>query len=318
MLETVRAKPAASRTQPAFARLIRDLRRDRWIYLILMPGILYFVFFKYLPMAGLTAAFQNYQPFLGFTGSKWVGLNHFIRLFQEPNFYMLLKNTFMLSLTSIVFTFPAPIIMALMLNELRYQGIKRVIQSLIYVPHFISWVIIVSMFFVIFEDTGGLFQNAVAALGFEKFSFLMNPDWFRPVYIAQVIWKECGFGTIIYLAALAGVSPELYEAAKMDGAGRLRQIWHITLPGIRSTIVVLFIINLGHILDVSFEHVFLLVNSLNREVADVFDTYVYRSGIQQGIISYSTAVGMFKSLVGLVLVLGANWATKKLGEEGLW
>lgn len=298
--------------------LLRDLARDRWIYILLLPGIAYFLLFKYVPMGGVLIAFQNYSPFAGFTGSEWVGFKHFERLFSEPSFYRLLENTLMLSLYNLAFGFPAPILLALMLNELRAQWFKRSIQTMIYVPHFMSWVVVVTMFFVIFESYNGLFQSWIASLGFEKFTIMMNANLFRPMYILQVIWRDTGWGTVIYLAALAGISPELYEAARMDGASRLRQIWHITLPGIRSTIVILFILKLSDVLDLSFEHIFLLLNAVNREVADVFDTYVYRVGLLQGQMSYSTAVGLFKGVVGLILVSFANWFSKKFGEEGIF
>jgi len=312
------AASARNRPQRGLPQLLRDLRRDKWIYIILLPGLLYFLLFKYLPMGGVVIAFQDFHPFAGFMGSNWVGLKHFDRLFADPKFYMLLRNTIMLSLYNLLFGFPAPILLALMLNELRKQWFKRTIQTMVYVPHFMSWVVVVTMFFVIFESRGGLFQSWIASMGGKPFTIMMDSGWFRPMYALQVLWRDTGWGTVIYLAALAGISPELYEAARMDGAGRMRQIWHITLPGIRSTIVVLLILRLSDILDLSFEHIFLLINAMNREVADVFDTYVYRVGLTQGQFSYSTAVGLFKGLVGLLLVVVANWLAKKAGEEGIY
>lgn len=302
---------------PKLKRL-KDIRRDYWLYLMAIPGVVYFILFKYFPMGGVIIAFQDFHPFTGFLGSPWVGVKHFNRLFTDPDFFMLLRNTLMLSVYQLVLAFPAPIIVALMLNELRREWFKRSIQSLIYIPHFMSWVVVVSMFFVIFESSGGVFQNFLASLGFEKFTIMMNPELFRPMYILQVLWRDTGWGTIIYLAALAGISPELYEAAKMDGASRLRQVWHITLPGIRSTIVILLLLKLSDILETSFEHVYIIVNSLNRDVAEVFDTYVYRVGLINGQLSYATAVGLFKGVVGLLLVMSANWLAKKFGEEGLY
>lgn len=299
-------------------KIWRDIRRDRWIYVLLLPGILYFILFKYVPMGGVVIAFQDFNSFLGIRGSDWAGLKHFERLFNEPTFYRLLRNTLMLSLYNIVLGFPAPIILALMLNELRLQWFKRSIQTMIYLPHFMSWVVVVTMFYVLFESQSGLFQSWIASLGFQKFTMMMSSDWFRPMYILQVIWRDSGWGTIIYLAALAGVNPELYEASRMDGANRMRQLWHITLPGIRSTIVILLILRLSDVLELSFEHVYLLLNGLNREVADIFDTYVYRIGLIQGQLSYSTAIGLFKGAVGLVLVVIANGLSKKLGEEGIF
>ncbi|BBH19418.1 putative multiple-sugar transport system permease YteP [Paenibacillus baekrokdamisoli] len=299
-------------------RMLKDMKRDRWIYILLVPGLIYLLLFKYLPMGGVVIAFQDYHPFKGFLGSDWVGTKHFTRLFEDPDFFKLLGNTLMLSLYNLAFGFPAPIILALMLNELRHMWFKRTIQTLIYIPHFMSWVVVVSMFFVIFESQDSMFQSLLTTLGFDQFSIMMDGDLFRPMYILQVIWRESGWGTVIYLAALASISPELYEAARMDGANRLRQIWHITLPGIRSTIIILLLLRLSDVLDLSFEHVYLLLNSLNREVGEVFDTYVYRVGLVNGQLSYATAVGLFKGLVGLVLVMIANWAAKKSGEEGIY
>lgn len=296
---------------------LRKIKMDRWLYLMLLPGIIYFLLFKYGPMWGIVIAFQDYSPFQGMTGSNWVGMKHFIRLFSDPTFFVLLRNTLLLSLMNIVFVFPMPIVVALLLNELRTEKFKKVIQTLIYIPHFMSWVIIIGMFFVIFEMQDGVFQKMIASVGLQKFTFMMNPDLFRPTYIIQAIWRDTGWGTIIYLAALAGVDPQLYEASRIDGAGRMRQLWHITLPCIRSTIVILLILKIGDILELGFDHVFLLLNPLNRDVAEIFDTYVYTIGIVQGSFSYSTAVGLFKSFIGLVLVLIANELSKKFGEEGI-
>jgi putative aldouronate transport system permease protein len=298
--------------------IVKNVFRDRWLYIIALPGLLYFLLFKYLPMGGVIIAFQDYHPFTGFFGSDWVGFKHFIRLFEDPDFFMLLRNTLMLSFYNLALGFPAPIILALMLNELRLQWFKRSIQTLIYVPHFMSWVVVVSMFFVIFESQDSVFQNLIASWGFEKFSIMMDSGLFRPMYILQVIWRDSGWGTVIYLAALAGIGPELYEAARIDGANRMRQIWHITLPGIRATIVILLLLRLSDVLDLSFEHVYVLLNALNREVGEVFDTYVYRVGLINGQLSYSTAVGLFKGLVGLILVTISNWLAKKFGEEGIF
>ncbi|CAN7612072.1 ABC transporter permease [Paenibacillus sp. LjRoot56] len=299
-------------------RLTGKLLKDRWLYLMLLPGIVYFLLFKYGPMWGIAIGFQDYSPFQGMSGSKWVGLKHFIRLFSEPTFFKLLKNTLILSLVNLIIVFPMPIIVALMLNELRKERFKKAIQTLIYIPHFMSWVIIIGMFYVLFESHDGLFQKWIVSLGFEPFTFMMDPDKFIPMYILQNIWRDTGWGTIIFLAALAGVDTHLYEAARMDGAGRLRQMWHITLPSIRSTILIMFILQLGNILELGFEHVYLLLNSLNREVAEIFDTYVYTAGILNGMYSYSTAIGVFKSAVGLILVVLANRLSKKFGEEGIF
>lgn len=296
---------------------LKRLARNRWLYIMLLPGLLYFITFKYVPMYGVLLAFKNYQPFLGFVDSEWVGMKHFDRFFGDPLFWKLLKNTFVLAAYNILFFFPLPIVLALMLNELRSQTYKKTIQTLVYIPHFMSWVVIVSIAYLFFTTEGGLVNEAIASVGGEKIQFLLSPGWFRTFITGEVMWKETGWGTIIFLAALAGVDTQLYEAAKIDGAGRMRQLWHITLPAIRSTIVILLILRLGNFLDTGFEQIFLMLNPLNREVGEVFDTYVYTTGISQGEYSYSTAVGLFKSVVGLVLVFGSNFMAKRFGEEGI-
>ncbi len=267
---------------------------------------------------GIVIAFQDYQPFLGITGSEWVGFKHFERLFTEPTFFMLLKNTLILFFLNLVVFFPIPIILALLLNEVRVALFKKFVQTLIYIPHFMSWVIVVSLSFVLLTVDGGLINEIIAYFGGEKINFLLNESWFRPMYILQVIWREAGWSTIIYLAAITAVDPQLYEAAKMDGANRLRRMWHVTLPAIRSVIVVLLILKIGDTLELGFEHVYLLLNATNREVAEIFDTYVYTAGLKQGQFSYSTAVGLFKAAVGLILVIFANRMAKKFGEEGIY
>ncbi|MFB5760530.1 ABC transporter permease [Paenibacillus medicaginis] len=300
------------------SQFVKDILRDRWMYVLLLPGVLYFVIFKYFPMAGLVMAFQDYKPHLGFWESPWVGLKHFERFFTEPQFWMLFRNTFVLAVYNLVFFFPLPIILALMLNEVRMKLFQRFVQTVVYLPHFVSWVVAVGIFYVLFTTEGGVVNEFIASLGMEKIPFLLSEEWFRTMIVSQSIWKEAGWGTIIFLAALSGVDLQLYEAARIDGAGRWRQLWHITLPAIRSTIVILFILRLGSFLDTGFEHIFLMLNSMNREVGEVFDTYVYMKGLTQAQYSYSAAVGMFKSLVGLVLVMGANRLAKKMGEEGVY
>ncbi|GAT65849.1 protein lplB [Planomonospora sphaerica] len=295
------------------------LPRYRWLYLMLVPGLVYFAVFKYLPMYGLTIAFQDFVPFLGYSGSEWVGLKHFEALFTGPDFGRLMFNTLYLAVLTVLFVFPAPIIVALMLNELRVNVLKRSIQSLIYIPHFLSWAIVASLTYLLLAVDFGVIARFVHDLvGGPRVDYVAQPDWFRPIIIAQTLWKATGWGTIIYLAALAGVDPNLYEAARMDGAGRRRQFWHITLPAIRPTIVVMAILTSGNLLDSSFEQIWLMTNSLNRSVADVFDTYVYYIGITQGAFSYSTAVGLFKGLAGAVLIFGSNWLAKRLGQRGLF
>jgi putative aldouronate transport system permease protein len=312
---------AAAQGDVPFGRhrgFLKSLSVDRWLYLMILPGVIYFVIFRYGPIWGVTVAFKDYQPFLGYWKSGWVGLQHFSRLFSEPTFLMLLRNTLVLSLYSLTFFFPLPIVLALLLNETGSLLFKRSVQTLIYVPHFMSWVVIAGISYVMFTTRGGIVNGLLRAWFGVEVPFLTSAAWFRPLIVAQIIWRETGWGTIIFMAALAGVDPQLYEAAYMDGANRWRQLWSITLPSIRSTIVILLILRLGHMLDTGFEQIFLMLNALNRDVGEVFDTYVYQTGIVQGQYGYSAAVGFFKSIVSLALVAGANQAAKRVGEEGIF
>jgi len=296
----------------------RQIRRNKWLYVLVLPGFLYFVIFKYLPMWGIVIAFQDYQPFLGIRNSEWVGFENFTTFFSNPDFFRLLRNTLILAIYDLIFFFPAPIIIALLLNEIRMAFFKRTIQTLVYVPHFVSMVIIASITYVFLTPQGGILYELIAWITGKPIDVLSSPDAFRPLIIIQMMWKEMGWGTIIFLAALAGVDTEQYEASIVDGAGRLRRMWHVTLPAIRTTIVILLILRLGNFLDTGFEQIYLMTNSLNRDVADVFDTYVYTVGITQGAFSYSTAVGLFKSVVGIILVLGSNKLAKKFGHPGIY
>lgn len=297
---------------------LRQMLNYKFLYLMILPGIIYFIIFSYIPMGGIVIAFQDYQPFLGIADSPWVGFKHFIRFFSEPTFFQLLFNTLNLFALSLFISFPLPIIIALLLNEVIHSKFKKAIQTLIYIPHFMSWVIIVSIFYILLSPEDGLINGMLQALGQNKIDFLTDSDWFRPLWIIQNVWKEAGWGTIIYLAAITAVDTQLYESAQMDGASRLRQMWHITLPAIRPVIITLLILKIGSILNLGFEQIYLLMNSLNREVAEVFDTYVYTAGLKNGQLSYSTAVGLFKSVVGLILIIATNKLAKKLGEDGVY
>lgn len=297
---------------------MRRIMRNKYIYLMILPGVLYFLIFKYIPMFGLVISFQDYLPFKGIAGSDWVGFKHFDRLFSDPEFWNIFKNTVLVFLVNVTFYFPVPIVLSLMLNEVASAFFKRIVQTLVYIPHFLSWVIIVSISFVMFTVDGGIINEAITFFGFEPVNFLMSSKWFYPLYMFQVIWREAGWGTIVYLAAMAAIDPGLYEAARMDGATRFRQIWHITLPGIRSVIIVMLILKVGSVLDTSFEHIYLLLNSMNKDVAEILDTFVFTAGLKQGQFSFSTAVGLFKSVVSFILVIGSNWLAKKFGEEGVY
>lgn len=307
-------------TPTAGKRLWFDLKRDKYLYLLALPGLLYFLVFKYIPVGGLIIAFQDYSPYLGILKSDWVGFEHFQRFFSNQDFVMLLRNTMAISLLNLFFFFPFPIVVSLLLNELRHMVFKRLVQTVIYIPHFLSWVIIAGLTFLMLSESEGFINKVLEALGMSKISFLTEPNYFWGMVTAQSIWKEAGWGTILFLAAIAGVNPQLYEAAVMDGANRMRQMWHITLPAIRNVIIILFILRLGSIMDTGFEQIYLMMNNnaTVTDVADVFDTYVYRTGIKQGQFSYSTAIGLFKSIVGIVLVMLANKAAKKFGEEGVY
>ncbi|MDQ8528145.1 sugar ABC transporter permease [Enterococcus faecium] len=299
-------------------KIIAGIKTNKFLYVMILPGVLYFLIFRYLPMGGLVIAFQDYQPFLGIMGSPWVGFKHFIRLFTEPTFFTLLRNTLILFGLNIFVFFPMPIILSLLLNEVTNKRLKNGIQTIIYIPHFMSWVIIVSITYVFLNVDGGVLNEFLATMGFEKISFLTSPEWTRTVYIGQVIWKELGWSTIIYLSAITAVDTQLYEAAEMDGAGRLRKTWHVTLPAIRPVIITLLILKIGQTLDLGFEHMYLLLNSLNRSVAEIFDTYIYTAGWKNGQLSFSTAMGLFKGVVGLFMVILANKIAKKLGEDGVY
>lgn len=300
------------------AGLIKSIRKRPVLYIMLIPGFLYFLIFKYVPMWGLLIAFKDYSPFLGFFESKWIGFVNFQRFFTQGDFQVLLINTLWLAVLNIIFYFPIPIILALLLNEIRRETFKKTIQTLIYIPHFLSWVVIISLCYVFLNADSGVVNLIIKNTGHNPISFLTSVKLFRPMVTAEIIWKESGWGTIIFLASLSGVDIALYEAATIDGANRWQQLWNVTIPAIRSTIVILLILRMGSFLDTGFEQLILMINSLNRNVGEVFDTYVYSNGIQQAKFSYTTAVGMFKSVVGFILIFGANRIANKLGEEGIF
>ena len=297
---------------------LRRLWKEKYLFLLLLPGLIYFIVYRYVPMLGNIIAFQDFSPFQGFLHSDWVGMKHFMKIFEDKEVVRVIWNTLYLSFLQILFAFPASIILSLLLNEVRNGKFKRIVQSIVYLPHFLSWVVVIGIATVFLKTNGVVNQLLHSAFGMEPLAFMQEPGWFMPLIVLEVIWKETGWGTIIFLAALAGVSPALYEAAIVDGANRWRQIWHITLPAIRSTIVILLILRLGSVLDVGFEQIFLMLNPLNKEIGNVLDTFVYFKGIEQSDFSFATAVGLFKSFVGLVLIVGANRLAKRFGEEGVY
>lgn len=297
---------------------LRTISRERWLYCMLIPGIAYYVIFVYIPMWGTLFAFVDYSPALGLTGSPWMGFSHFARFFGSRQIGQLLSNTMILSLINLVFYFPAPIILALLFNEMTHQSYKRALQSIMYLPHFLSTVIVVSIFRLLFSSENGAVNAILNSLGYESISFLTSKDWFRPLLLLQTIWKEVGWGTIIFMAALSGVDTSLYEAAIVDGANHRQQLWYIALPSILPTVSILLILRMGSFLNTGFETILLMQNSLNQSVSDVFDTYVYRIGITDAQYSYSTAIGLFKSVIGLILVYSSNTLSKKVGQEGVF
>ncbi len=298
-------------------RLGADIKRDKWLYLLLLPGLIYFIIFKYLPMFGIVIAFENYVPYSGVLGSQWVGFKWFEYFFKFPSWVTYLTNTLILSLMNIIFYFPAPIILALLLNEMRSLRYKKLLQTLLYVPHFISIVIVVSITFVMFGTSGIVYKLTEIVLG-HPINYMGSPDTFRWMIIGQTIWKETGWGTIIFLAALTNVDTQLYEAAMVDGANRLHRLWHITLPAIRSTIVLMLILRMGSVLDTGYDHLILMANPLNRKVSQTLDVFVYQQGIQSGQFSYASAIGLMKSIVSVTLVVSSNKVAHLLGEQGLY
>ena len=295
-----------------------DLRRNYSLYLMALPGIVFFFILSYIPIGFLVVAFQNYKAARGILGSTFVGMKNFQDLFSDFMFPTILKNTIILNLMKIFLTFPMPVVLALCFNEMPAKKVKGSIQSIVYLPHFFSWVIIYGIMNSMLNTNSGLVNQLIVALGGTEIPFLSKPSMFRPIMVLSEIWKEAGWGSIIYIAALSGISPELYEAAKIDGASRLRQIWHVSLPGIRDTIVILFILSIGSLMSGSFEQVLVLKNSAVQDVAEIIPTYVYDKGIVNFKISYASAVGLFQSIIGFVLVLFTNLTAKKLGGNALW
>lgn len=298
-------------------RLVRDLRMHKYKYILVLPVVIFFILFHYKAMYGIVIAFQNYRPTRGIAKSDWVGLKHFISFFKDPYFGRLLKNTVTISFLSIVTSFPVPIFLALLLNEVRVSWFKRTIQTITYMPHFIALVVVCGLV-TNYCQTNGVFNDLIVALGGERTNLLMDPKNFYPIYMLSDIWQSAGWGSIIYLAALAGIDQEQYEAAKVDGAGRIRQMIYITLPGLLPVVSMMLIMRLGSVLSVGSAKILLLYQPLTYEVADVISTYVYRRGVLEGSYSYSTAVELFNSGVNIIFLLVSNKVSKKLGQSGLF
>lgn len=302
--------------------LWRKMWKIRLLYLMVLPAVVYFLLFQYGPMYGILIAFQDYSPFRGISGSNWVGLKHFADLFGDAYFYKLLRNTLLLSLYTLVYGFPVPIIFALLLNEIRFSALKRWIQTLSFFPYFVSAAVSVGILYMLLSPQGGLINELLNVLFHMKpIFFLAEPGYFRSLYVTLDIWKSFGYGAIIYLAAMTSIDPHLYEAAEVDGAGRFRKMWSITLPGIGNTIIILFILSMGGFLTVSFETVLLMYNPSLYETADVIQTYTFRRAFpEQGFpnYSYATAVNLFQSVVALVLIVSANYISKRYSETHLF
>lgn len=305
------------RSKASSSALMSNLRRYKFMYLLFIPTIIYFIVFAYVPFYGLTIAFKKYMAFKGIWASPWVGFENFQYIFSSEKFLSVLKNTIVIHMYTLIFGFPIPILFAILLNEVRVMWFKKTIQTVTYFPHFLSWIVFGGIV-VNLVGPAGVINLVLTNLGMEPLNFLTDTDLFRPLLIVTSILKEFGWGAIIYLAAISGIDTELFEAARVDGAKRLRQIWHVTLPGMRPIIILMFVLNLASILDAGFDQVFNLYNASVYDVADIIDTYVYRIGILSNDYSLATAVGIFKGVVSCVLIISANQLVKKWEGRSLW
>lgn len=299
-------------------RMWLSIFRNWQLYLFLLPAIAYFAIFRYYPMYGIQIAFRNYKTSKGIWGSQWVGLQNFQRFFATADFSTLLVNTLAISLGCLFLSFPFPILLALALNQMPSKGYKKLVQTVVYAPHFISTVVLAGMIFLFFSPSSGIVNTVIEALGGTRIHFTAEASWFRPLYIGSEIWQNAGWNSILYLAALASISPELHEAAVMDGANRFQRVWHIDIPGILPTIVVMFILNAGKVMAVGFEKAYLLQTSLNISTSEIISTFVYKRGLLKNQFSFSTAVGLFESLTNLILLLTVNFISRKVTDSGLF
>ncbi len=299
-------------------RLKINIKRDKALLLIILPVVVHYLVFFYYPMYGNIIAFKDYSPTKGIWGSDWVGFQYFVQFFRSPYFVRVLRNTALISVYSILWGFPIPILFALLTNDLKAGVYKRVVQAVSYIPYFISTVIICGMLVNFLSPSTGIVNMVIEALGGEPINFLMEPKWFRTVFIASGVWQGFGWSAIIYLAALTGVSPELYEAAKMDGASKIQRVIHISIPSILPTIVVTLILQIGTLMSIGYEKIILLYNPVTLEVADVISSYTYRTGLVEGNYSFASAVGLFNSVINLILVAFANKVSRKVSEVSLW
>jgi len=297
---------------------LKWLRSNWQLYLLISPVLVYFVVFHYVPMYGVQIAFKDFIATKGITGSPWIGFDHFERFYQSYYFWRLIKNTLLIGVYQLVVGFPIPILLALMINEVKASWFRRTVQTVTYAPHFLSTVVIVGMLVIFLTPESGIVNQIVTAFGGESVSFMTEPAWFKSLYVFSGVWQTMGWSSIIYLAALSGVDPQLHEAARVDGASRLQRIWHINLPSLTPTIVILLILNIGSILSVGFEKVFLMQNNMNLESSDVFATYVYRSGLLSAQYSFASAVGLFSNVINFVLLVTVNFIARRVGDNSLW
>lgn len=312
------AKVETKKSKKSFpCRLARDLKKNKFRYLIILPVIAYYFIFCYKPMYGAIIAFKDYSPALGIMESPWVGFKHFLAFFDSFYFWRILKNTIVMSLASLIFGFPAPILLALLINEVTNRHYKKFVQTVSYIPHFISLVVVCSMIKEFTMDSG-IINDFLSLFGFDRVTMLNEKQYFVPIYVISNIWQQIGWDSIIYLAALTGVSKELYEAADLDGASKLKQVFYVTLPGILPTIITMLLLKIGNILNVGYEKVILLYNEATYETADVISSYVYRKGLQEFDWSFSTAVGLFNSVINFTLLIISNKISKKVSETSLW
>ena len=294
------------------------LKKDWRLYLMLILPLAQYVLFRYLPMEGVLIAFQKYNLFKGIWGSKWVGLENFNFVFSLKDFTLSLKNTLFLNLLDLIAGFPVPIILAIMLTEMRSLKLKRVSQTLLYLPHFLSWVIIGGMVLEIFAPTYGIINKTIIRMGGSNIPFLSDGPHWVATYVLVGVWQNMGWGTILYLAAITNINVELYEAAEIDGANKMQRIWHVTLPGIRSTIVILLILNVGHMMNIGFDRPFIIGNTLVQQYCDVISTFVYRVAMKGAKYDRGAAIGLFQSVIGFILITTANFITRRIGEESIW
>lgn len=292
--------------------------RKKYLYIMLIPCVLYFFIFNYLPMGGVIIAFKKFSFKKGIWGSPWIGFENFTYMFGLKDFYNVIKNSMILSFMRVFLTFPVPIILALMLNEINSAMYQKTLQTIFYLPHFISWVVVGSILTNFLSPSSGVINLVLESMGMQKVFFMAQPSWFRPLVILSSIWKEAGWGTIIYLAAITGVPTDIYEAARIDGASHFQTLRYITLPCIKSTIVVMLVLQLGRITSNGFEQIFILQNNMNLTVSEVFETYTYRVGLASGRYSFATAVGLFTSIISIIFLLTSNKIANMLGEEGIW